>query len=84
MILNKLYIDTVIHNPIVLYDSNNNEIYYEDSNGFWVKREFDSNNNKIYYEDSDGFWVKNEFDSNNNRIYYEDSNGIIRGKRPKK
>jgi hypothetical protein len=35
-----------------LYDSNGNEIYYEASNGFWVKREFDSNGNKIYYETS--------------------------------
>ena len=57
MILKKLYIDTVIHNPIWLYDSNNNEIYYENSNGFWVKREFDSNNNRIYWENSQGIII---------------------------
>ena len=83
MILKKLYIDE-IHNPIVLFDSNNNEIYWEYNDGFWVKREFDSNNNRIYCEYSDGFWVKSEFDSNNNLIYYEDSDGTIRGKRPNK
>jgi len=75
MILKKLYIDTVIHNPIVLFDSNNNEIYWEYSNGLWVKIEYDSNNNEIYCEYNDGFWVKREYDSNNNQIYREDSNG---------
>ena len=36
------------------YDSNNNEIYYEDSDKFWVRREYDSNGNEAYYEDSTG------------------------------
>jgi len=54
MILKKLHIDTVIHNPIVLYDSNNNRIYYENSNGFFYIKEFDSNNNEIYCENSNG------------------------------
>lgn len=36
-------------NPIELFDSNGNEIYYEGSL-FWIKREFDSNNNQIYFE----------------------------------
>jgi hypothetical protein len=26
--------------------------YFENSEGYWIKREFDSKNNKIYYEDS--------------------------------
>jgi len=42
-----------------LYDSNVNEIYFEDSTGYWVKREFDSNNNLIYSEDSDGKTIDN-------------------------
>jgi hypothetical protein len=61
--------------PFEIKDSKNNEIYRENSDGFWWKQEFDSNNNLIYCEDSDGFWVKREFDKNNNEIYYEDSNG---------
>jgi len=68
---------------LYLYDSNNKLIYYEQSDGYWVKREFDSNNNEIYYEQSDGYWVKREFDSNNNEIYYENSDGEIRDNRPK-
>ena len=58
-----------------LYNSNCNKIYYEDSTGYWVKREFDSNGNIIYYEDSDGYWVKQEFDVNGKLIYCEDSYG---------
>ena len=38
-----------------LYDANDNQIYFEDSDGFWAKREYDSNDNVIYYEDSDGY-----------------------------
>ena len=69
--------------PFEIRDKNNNEIYYEYSNGYWCKREYDSNNNIIYYEDSSGYWVKREFDKNNNIIYYEDSNGVITDNRPK-
>jgi hypothetical protein len=29
-------------------------IYWEDSGGFWEKREFDSQGNKVYYENSNG------------------------------
>ena len=61
--------------PFEIKDKNNNEIYFEDSDGYWWKREYDSNNNSIYYETSDGGWVKREYDSNNNRIYWENSNG---------
>jgi hypothetical protein len=38
-----------------LYDSNGDIIYYENSDGFWVKREYDSKyGNLIYSEDSNG------------------------------
>jgi hypothetical protein len=67
-----------------LYDSNENQIYYEDSDGYWDKQEYDSNNNVIYLENSTGFWYKREFDSNGNCIYLEDSTGYIEDKRPKK
>jgi hypothetical protein len=69
--------------PFQIKDSKNNKIYFEDSDGFWVKREYDKNNNRIYLEDSDGYWVKREYDKNNNKIYYENSNGYIKDNRPK-
>ena len=61
--------------PFIIKDSKGNEIYFERSNGYWVKREFDSNGNQIYYYDSDGYWSKTERDSNGNQIYYENSKG---------
>ncbi len=69
--------------PFIINDKNNNEIYYETSNGDWEKREYDSNNNIIYYETSNGFWCKKEYDANNNEIYYEDADGDIVDNRPK-
>ena len=70
--------------PFIIKDSNGNEIYFENSQGYWIKREFDSNRNEIYCEDSYGNWYKQEYDSNGYRIYFEDSTGLIADYRPKK
>ena len=40
--------------PFEIKDSNSNQIYYEDSYGYWYKKEYDSNGNQIYYESSNG------------------------------
>ena len=69
--------------PFTIRDKNGNQIYFENSNGFWRKRERDSNGTEIYYEFSDGFWYKREYDSNGNEIYFEDSHGEIIDNRPK-
>ena len=61
--------------PFRIKDSEGNQIYYENSDGYWVKSEYDSDGNKIYFESSDGFWVKREYNSEGNRIYFENSNG---------
>jgi len=66
-----------------VFDSNGNEIYYENSNNRWYKQEYDSNGNVIYYEDSNKYWIKQEYDSNGNEIYYESSKGKIIDNRPK-
>ena len=31
-----------------------NVIYFEDSDGYWEKREYDKNGNEVYYESSNG------------------------------
>ena len=60
---------------IEIYNQNGDEVYSEDSYGFWEKQEYDENGNKIYVEDSDGGWEKYEFDDNGKDIYYENSDG---------
>jgi len=42
-----------------LYDSKGNLIYYEDSYGYWIKREIDSNGKENYYENSNGYIIDN-------------------------
>jgi hypothetical protein len=64
-------------------DKNDNLIYFEDSSGYWVKREFDSQGNEIYREYSNGYWLKREYNSQGNVIYFEDSSGKIIDSRPK-
>ena len=39
---------------LCLYDFNGNQIYFENSNEYWYKREYDSNSNLIYSENSYG------------------------------
>lgn len=62
--------------PFTIRDSRGNAIYYENSNGYWYKREYDSKGNRIYFEDSIGFWEKTEYDSKGNQIYVRSSGGF--------
>tara|TARA_B110000967_G_scaffold119437_1_gene122123 strand:- start:23 stop:352 length:330 start_codon:yes stop_codon:yes gene_type:complete len=73
----------VVDGTLRLYDTTGNEIYYEDSDGWWSKQEYDAKGNMIYRETSGGWWVKREFDAEGNEIYYEDSRyGVGLDKRP--
>ena len=58
-ILSKYYGIKVIISGNQIYDSKGNGIYFEDSNGYWAKREYDSEGNLIYYENSDGVLIDN-------------------------
>ena len=40
--------------PYVVKDDKGNQIYYENSDWHWYKREYDDNGNEIYYENSIG------------------------------
>jgi len=62
--------------PFEIKDSKNNQIYWEDSDGYWAKREYDSNGEVIYWENSDGFCEKREYDSKGKQIYLENSSGF--------
>ena len=57
------------------------EVYYENSNGFWCKREY-QDGKVVYYEDSEGDWFKHEW-RDGQCVYYEDSDGHIKDNRPK-
>lgn len=76
-ILSKVFNQPVTIKGKLVYNTNDNLIYYEDSNGYWEKSEYDTNGNKIYVENSDGYWVKREYDANGSIIYREDITGYI-------
>ena len=50
--------------PFIIKNKDGNEIYCENSDGSWCKREFDTNGKKIYHEYSTGYWWKSERDAN--------------------
>ena len=58
-----------------VYDENDNLIYFENSDGYWFKKEYDEKGNMIYYENSEGSWFKKEYDERSNVIYYGNSDG---------
>ncbi len=66
-----------------VYDEKGNQIYFENSKGFWAKWEYDEKDNEIYSEDSNDFWEKSEYDKKCNRSYFESSNSKIIDKRVK-
>ena len=65
--------------PIEIRDSNGKVTYYENSKGYWSKKEYDAKNNETYFEDSDGYWSKREYDAEGNKTYYENSDGYKEG-----
>ena len=46
--------DFKTNGELEIKDKNGNLIYWEDSDGWWVKREYDSQGKVIYYENSSG------------------------------
>ena len=40
--------------PITIKDANGNQTYFENSDGYWFKREYDPKGNQTYYENDDG------------------------------
>ena len=81
LVLSNLYDQPVTIKGDDVYDINGNEIYYEDSDGDWIKKEYDTNNNLIYQEYSNDYWEKYEYDTNGNIIYRENSDGYIEDNR---
>jgi hypothetical protein len=53
-------------------------IYDEDSNGYYIIREYDKFHNKTYqYRSMDNFWEKSLFNDKGDCIYKSNSKGII-------
>ena len=75
LVLSKVFNQPVTIRDNSVNDTNGNKIYYEESNGYWVKYEYDNQGNIIYSEYSDGYWVKYEYDNQGNIIYSEYSDG---------
>ena len=57
-------------------DQFGNLIYFENSNGWWWRKEYDEHGNCLYQGDASGFWVRNTYNENNERIGYENYLGI--------
>jgi|688.fasta_scaffold250943_2 hypothetical protein len=74
-ILKYIYGNDIRINHTSIFNSNFNEIYFETSNGYWIKREFNSRGDQTYNEDINGEWKKFEYDSKGNNIFYEDNDG---------
>ena len=61
--------------PFKIYDAKGNGTYWEDSDGYWWRRERDAEGNLTYYENSNGYCKRYGHDAKGNRTYHEDSAG---------
>ena len=62
--------------PIVLYNAQGLEIYYENQNGNWYKWEYNEQCKMIYFEDSKGFWWKKQYDEKGEVLYFVNGNSL--------
>jgi len=67
--------------PFIIKDSDGNQIYFENSDGWWSKQEW-AGGEEIYREYSHGSWSKWEY-AGGEMIYWENSDGVIVDNRPK-
>ena len=67
---------------LIINDDNGNQLYFENSFGYWWQAKYDDNGKEIYCENSVGYWCKCEFDlDSGHEIYCEDSDGYLRDER---
>ena len=69
--------------PFIVKDKDGKNIYRENSDGYWAKREYDAQGKEIRFENSDGWWCKREYDAQGKEIRFENSDGYIVDNRPK-
>ena len=65
--------------PIEITNEKGNSTYYENSYGFWWRREHDKDGNETYSETSCGDWRRREYDKDGNETYSENSDGTKLG-----
>lgn len=68
--------------PFIIKDKNWNEIYREESDGFWIRSGHDSKGRFTFLENSEGTQVKQEFDKDDNVIYLEENGKVSIDDRP--
>ena len=56
-----------------IYNKKDYEIYYEDSDGVWYRKEYDENGNLIYSINHMGVSIKRKYDDRGNLIYEEEN-----------
>ena len=54
LVLSKIFNQPVKFVVNRVYDKDNNELYYERRDGYWIKNIFDDEGNEINFYDSDG------------------------------
>ena len=65
--------------PIEIKNEKGNSTYYENSYGYWWRREHDKDGNETYSETSCGDWRRREYDKDGNETYSENSDGTKLG-----
>jgi hypothetical protein len=62
--------------PIVIKDKNGNEIYYQNSDGYYYERTYSNTHCPLTYKNSNGDWTETTYDEDDNVLTYKKSDGF--------
>jgi hypothetical protein len=62
--------------PFTIKDKNGNQLYSEDSKGYWDKREYNNHGKLTHYINSRGYWEKIVYDTNGYPVRFEHKKNI--------
>lgn len=67
------FVNNIYNRDYGIFNNEGNQVYFENSIGFWNIWEYDERGNLVYEGNSYGWWEKKEYDEVDNLIYKENS-----------
>lgn len=73
-----------VDGTLELYNAAGKQVYYENSKGYWARREYNEADQEVYVQTCTGYWEKHEYNEAGKEVYFESSFGNVRDNRPNK
>ena len=74
----------IVEGNFELFNAAGKQVYYENSKGYWARREYNEADQEVYVQTCTGYWHKCEYNDEGKQFYFENSLGTVRDNRPPK